>query len=141
MRDIFVRAFKTFVQAFLATMISEFYILLECDAVHFFGQDAFITFAPVICAALAAGFSAVGNAFSLVLKPESSIDFVENIDYDSLINSKIEVLKSSDFRFFIYGLVPALLDAFPEDVEELPFESISLNNCSKSDVESTSCAE
>jgi len=109
MNDTFVRAVKTFVQAFLATMISEFYILLEMDAVHFFGQDMFITLAPVICAGLAAGFSAVGNAIHGKLFPEKSMDFEE------LVRNRAADFYDSEFRQFVYRLTAALLDYFPED--------------------------
>lgn len=140
MNDILVRAIKTFVQAFLATMISEFYILLEMDAVHFFGQDMFVTLAPVICAALAAGFSAVGNSINAKLFPSRKIVTLE--EANPIVELHLEDLKDNDFRMFIHRLSIAILEAFPEDAEELPSETITLNNNSaERDVESTSCAE
>lgn len=140
MNDILVRAIKTFVQAFLATMISEFYILVEMDAVHFFGQDMFISLAPVICAALAAGFSAVGNAINAKLFSSRKVVALE--EANRIVELRLEDFKDYDFRMFIHRLSIAILEAFPEDADELPSEIITLNNNSaERDVESALCAE
>ena len=59
MKDWMIRAIKTFVQAFLGVLIPEVTALL--NGADFIAMKSGAVWAPLLCAALAAGISAVWN--------------------------------------------------------------------------------
>lgn len=59
MKDVLIRTIKTFIEAFLGVLIPEIALLLQGNL----PEDWCPVVLPILCAALAAGITAVWNAY------------------------------------------------------------------------------